>query len=209
MSKLGLTRAQAVLGVIGIIIVVVAMWYGLLDTPRTRLQSQLRAREKAVATLDKARKQIADAAKTKLTIDAAAQHLEEMEARMPAGDPYRWLIKAFLDFPAATNVVLANIEPPHISETTILPKVPYKTATFILTGTAYYHDFGMFLAALENDFPHMRLKRLELTPGYPGEAESEEAERLNFQLEIMAFFKASAPAGPGQLSLAPESKQSN
>ena len=208
MSKPGLTRGQATLGVLGIVIVAVGMWYGLLDGPRTKLQSKVLARNDTAAKLDKARQQIADAAKAKLSIEAATRRLEEMEARMPAGDPYRWLIKAFLDFPASTNVTLANIEPPHVSETTLPPKVPYKTATFTLTGTAYFHGFGLFLAALENSYPHMRIKKLELTPGYPGEADSEEAEKLNFHLEIMAFFKAS-PVSPAQISLGPETKKRN
>ena len=207
MSKPTITHSQAILAVLAIALVVAGMWFGLLQGPRTQLQAKMRARNELAADLDKARKQIADAAKTQLTIDAASTRLREVEAKMPAGDPYRWLIKAFLDFPAATNVTLANIEPPHISESALLPKVPYKTATFTLTGTAYYHNFGIFLAALENDFPHMRVRKLDLTPGYPGEADSAEAERLNFQLELIAFFKP-APL-PAQLSLAPETKRSN
>jgi hypothetical protein len=135
--------------------------------------------------------------------------LQEIETKIPSGDPYRWLIKAFLDFPAATNVTLANIEPPHITESPLVPKVPYKIATFTLTGSAYYHSFGAFLAALENDFPHMRVRRLELNPIYPGEADSPEAEKLSFQLDMMAFFKPAPSPGPAQLSLGPESKTRN
>jgi hypothetical protein len=209
MSKSKFPYAQASLALLGIAIVTAGMWYGFLDAPRSRLQAKLRAREQVSATLDKARKQIADAAKTKLMIDAARQHLDEMETKMPAGDAYRWLIKAFLDFPAATNVALANIDPPHISESTLVPKVPYKIATFTLTGTAYYHGFGTFLAALENDFPHMFVKKLELSPNYPGEADSAEAEKLNFQLEMIAFFKPASSPTPAQLSLGPETKTRN
>jgi hypothetical protein len=207
MSKPKITSSQAALAALSVAVVVVVMWYALLGAPRGSLQSKLRARDAAATSLDKARKQIAEAAKIKLTIDIASRRLQIMEGKIPAGDPYRWLIKAFLDFSAATNVVLANIEPPHISESPLLPKVPYKTATFNLTGTGHYHSFGTFLAALENDFPHMRIKKLELTPAYPGEADSGEGEKLNFQLEIMALFKP-APA-PTQLSLGPESKRRN
>jgi len=209
MSRPKFSYAQVTLAILGTAVVVVAMWYGVLDTPRSSLQAKARARDKVAATLDKARQQIADAAKTKLMIDAATQRLQDMEAKMPSGDPYRWVIKAFLDFPAATNVTLANIEPPHITESTLVPKVPYKIATFTLTGTAYYHNFGTFLAALENDFPHMRVRRLELNPSYPGDADSAEAEKLSFQLEMMAFFKAAPSPGPAQLSLGPETKTRN
>jgi hypothetical protein len=182
------------------------MWYTLLDSPRTKLSALVRARNEASASLDKARKAVSDAAKTKSAIDAAGERLRDMEAKMPVGDPYRWLINAFVDFPAATNVNLGNIEPPHISETVLLPKVPYKTVSFLLTGSAHFHEFGVFLVALENHFPHMRVRRLDLTPAYPGEAESSEAEKLNFQVELSALFKAAPALSPAQLSLRKEAR---
>ena len=127
---------------------------------------------------------------------------------MAAGDPFRWLVNAFLDFPASTNVTIANFEPPHVSETVLLPKVPYKSAAFTLTGTAYYHEFGKFLAALENHFPHMRVRKLELTPAYAGEASAVEAEKLNFEMELSMLVKP-APAQPAQLSQASTDKKQN
>src|SRR5688572_25885843 len=117
------------LTLLGAGLVLAGMWYTLLDSPRTKLSALVRARNEASASLDKARKAVSDAAKTKSAIDAAGERLRDMEAKMPVGDPYRWLINAFVDFPAATNVNLGNIEPPHISETVLLPKVPYKTVS--------------------------------------------------------------------------------
>jgi Tfp pilus assembly protein PilO len=187
----------------------IVIWYTLLDGPTSALVAKSRKRNELSSSLDKARKQIGEAAKTWPAVEKATQRLHDMEKKMPVGDPYRWLIKAFLDFPAATNVTLANIEPPHVSESVLLPKVPYKTATFTLTGSAYYHQLGTFVAALENHFPHMRVKKLELTPGYPGEADSYEAEKLNFQLEIIALFKATPAPPPAQLSLRPGTDRRN
>jgi hypothetical protein len=202
-------RSHLFLVLLGAGLLLGAMWFTLLAAPRTKLSALVRARNEASASLDKARKSIAEASQTKASIDAAAQRLQDMEAKMPVGDPYRWLIKAFVDFPAATNVMLANIEPPHVSETVLLPKVPYKTASFLLTGTAHYHEFGAFLAALENHFPHMRVKKLDLSPAYPGEADSNEAERLNFQLELTALFKTAPAPPPAQLSLRPAAEKRN
>jgi Tfp pilus assembly protein PilO len=202
-------HARVALTVLAGVLVLIVMWYTLLDAPRAKLQEKARARAAVSSSLDKARQQIAEAAKTKASIDVAAERVQEMERKMPIGDPYRWLVKAFLDFPAAARVTLANIEPPHVSESALLPKVPYKTATFTLTGTAHYHDFGTFLAELENYFPHMRVRKLELSPGYPGEADSAEAERLNFQLEIIALFKPTPEPAPAQLSLRPDKEKRN
>ena len=210
MSKTpGKGGARVVLTALAAVMVLVVMWYTLLDAPRTQLRAKDRIRADLSSTLDTARKQVAEAAKTKASIEIATQRLQEMERKMPIGDPYRWLVKAFLDFPGAARVTLANIEPPHVSESALLPKVPYKTATFTLMGTAHYHDFGTFLAELENYFPHMRVRRLELSPGYPGEADSAEAERLNFQLEIIALFKPTPEPSPAQLSLRPDKEKRN
>jgi Tfp pilus assembly protein PilO len=202
-------HARVALVVLAAVLVLIVMWYTLLDGPYTKLQEKSRACAAASSTLDKARKQIAEAAQIQASIATATERVQEMEKNMPVGDPYRWLVKAFLDFPAASRVTLANIEPPHISESTLLPKVPYKTATFTLTGNGHYHEFGSFLADLENHFPHMRVKRLELSPGYPGEADSDEAEKLNFQLEIIALFKSTPVPPPAQLSQRPATEKRN
>lgn len=193
--------SHVVLVVLGAALLLAGIWYGLLDGPRMKLSFMVRARKDATEKLDKLRRSVAEAAKSKAAIDAANLKLEQIESRMPVGDPYRWLVTALADFPATTNVSLANIEPPHVSETTLLPKVPYRTASFTLTGMAYYHQFGVFLAALENHFPHMRVKKLDLNPVFPGQADSPEGERLNFQLEVMVLFKPAAAAPPAQLSL--------
>jgi Tfp pilus assembly protein PilO len=202
-------HARVVLMFLAGVLVLTVMWYTLLDAPRSQLKAKAEIRADLSASLDKARQQIAEAAKTKAAIDVATERLQEMERKMPVGDPYRWVVKAFLDFPAVARVTLANIEPPHVSESTLLPKVPYKTATFTLTGTAHYHEFGTFLAELENYFPHMRVRKLELSPGYPGEADSAEAESLNFQLEIIALFKPTPEPSPAQLSLRPDKEKRN
>lgn len=202
-------KARVVLVLLAAVLVLIVMWYTLLDTPRTKLREKNRARAQLAASLDKARKQIAEAAKSQKAIEAASARLREMEEKMPAGDPYRWLVKAFLDFPAASRVALANIEPPHVSESTLLPKVPYSTVTFTLTGNAFFHDFGSFLSELENHFPHMRVKRLDLSPAYPGEPDSAAAEKLNFQLEILTLFKSTPAPPPAQLSARPENEKRN
>ena len=100
---------------------------------------------------------------------------------------------------------IANLEPPHLGESIILPKVPYKAAVLAVNGTAHYHNFGRFLASLENSFPHMRLQRLELEPTQFGEAATTAQEQLRFKLEMVALVKPSAsepeiPAKPAASS---------
>jgi Tfp pilus assembly protein PilO len=186
-----------------------AVWFTLIDGPRAALKKQQQARSETQTALDRSRKQVNDAARAKDALEANQRRLDELEAKMPVGDPYRWLVKAFGEFPAASRVTIVNIDAPHVSESTIYPKVPYKAATFSLAGTGFYHDFGAFLAELENEFPHMRVRRLELSPAYPGTADSAEAEKLDFQIELLVLFKPADAAGPTQLSQAPSPTDQN
>src|SRR2546423_14753862 len=79
------------------------------------------------------------------------------------------------------------LEPPRLAESAILPKISYQTATFSVNGAAFFHDFGKFLAQLENNFPHLRLQRLEMEPAQFGEAVAPEQEQLNFKFDILVL----------------------
>jgi len=57
-----------------------------------------------------------------------------------------------------------------------------------LRGTAYYHDFGRFVADFENAFPYMRIQNIELDPASASAASpQQEPEKLSFRLEIVAL----------------------
>ncbi len=185
------------------------VWFFLVQGPSATLTKQRQARSDAQTALDKSRKQMNDSARNQAALEAGQRRLDDIESKMPAGDPYRWLVKAFGEFPAASHVSIANIDAPHVSESTIYPRVPYKAATFIVSGTGFYHQFGTFLAELENEFPHMRVRRLELTPAYPGEADAAEGEKLTFHVELTVLFKPAASPVPTQLSEGPTSEKKN
>jgi hypothetical protein len=48
--------------------------------------------------------------------------------------------------------------------TRLLPKFPYQEAGLYFSGKAFFHQFGRFVADLENRFPYVRLEGLMLTP---------------------------------------------
>ena len=113
---------------------------------------------------------------------------------MPSGDVYRWVIRTFTRL-QTNDVEFINLAPPRLGPLNILPQVPYEAATFSVSGRAYYRDFGRFLADLENSFPHLRLRRLALESTPFGETDTDELEKLNFKIEIVALVKGSV-AGP-------------
>jgi hypothetical protein len=73
-----------------------------------------------------------------------------------------------------------------ISDVDLLPKFPYKQLKVSVTGTAYYHDLGKFIADFENTFPHIRITNLTVDTGG---ATAEGGEKLAFRMEVVALVK--------------------
>lgn len=183
-------RDKLILAVMGSVAGVVGIWFGLIESQQAGLRSKAKLLAETQGKLQTVQRELRLTEGFKATLDSIQRQIQGMEAKMPTGDVYRWAIRSITSL-QTNNVEIANLEPPRIGESTILPKVPYKTALLSVNGTAYYHDFGRFLASLENSFPHMRLQRLELDPMQFGEATSAGQEQLNFKLEIIALIKAS------------------
>ena len=129
-------------------------------------------------------------------LNAAAEVIRRAETNMAAGDVYRWLITRLVELPSANEVELANFEPPEVTETTVLPKVPYQSGLFHVSGSGYYHDIGEFIAEVENTFPHLRVKRLELEAKNSSlsadTAAEPDQEKLLFRLELSGLVRSNS-----------------
>ena len=68
----------------------------------------------------------------------------------------------------------------------MLAGFPYKQVKVTISGTAYYHDLGKFVADFENNFPHMRMVNLSIEPASMTGAN---AERLSFRVDVIALVK--------------------
>ena len=65
---------------------------------------------------------------------------------------------------------------------------------FNVRGTAYYHDFGRFVADFENTYPYMRIQNIDLEPAGASASTStgpagnaEDGERLAFKMEVITL----------------------
>ncbi|HKQ38552.1 MAG TPA: hypothetical protein VJ063_10775 [Verrucomicrobiae bacterium] len=121
--------------------------------------------------------------------DDANAKIRQAETSVAAGDPYRWLMKTLPNFYEADPVDLLNYEPPAIHDWQIYPKVPYRAVTFTVSGTAYYHDLGRLLMAIENSHPYVRIRRLDLEPKHSADPDDKEDEKLNFRLEFDSMLR--------------------
>ena len=122
-------------------------------------------------------------------LDEANVKIRQSEASISVGDPYRWLMKTLPNFYEADPVDLLNYEPPATHDWQIYPKVPYRAVTFTVSGTAYYHDLGRLLMAIENTHPYIRIRRLDLEPKHSADPEDKEDEKLNFRIEFDSMLK--------------------
>jgi Tfp pilus assembly protein PilO len=115
-----------------------------------------------------------------------AYSVAHAEDGMVSGDPYSWMFDTLRNFKSRYKIDFAPPSQPVISDVDLLPKFPYKQLKVSVTGTAYYHDLGKFIADFENTFPHIRITNLTVDTGG---ATAEGGEKLAFRMEVVALVK--------------------
>ena len=126
-------------------------------------------------------------------LDTASRELKSIENQMASGDLYSWIIVTLNKFRSAYKVDIPNFTREQVAEVGVVPEFPYKAATFVVRGSAYYHDLGRFLADFENQFPYIRMQNLEIEPlGIPAATPTQrpvDQEKLSFKMEVVALIK--------------------
>jgi hypothetical protein len=189
LRKLPQDKRNKLLGVVvGTLAVLAGLYLGLI---KYQQQNLVRLAQKKV-TVEVKHRQVLDAIKHAQQIEAdlgiAKKALADAEADIASGDLYSWVINTLRDFKAKYKVNIPQFNPiAGTAEVNLLPNFPYKQATLSVAGTAHYHDFGRFLADLENQFPHIRVLNLSLDLNQSPVAE--EQETVSFKLEIVTLVK--------------------
>src|SRR5687768_18541927 len=84
----------------------------------------------------------------------------------PQGQYYYWFLKLVDQFrkdEKLDNGFIVDITMPEFIEAGLLPKFPYKAASFGLRVNGQFHDIGRFIASLENTFPYFRVQNIKMT----------------------------------------------
>ena len=131
---------------------------------------------------------ITNADVTANSLVATASEITRAEADMASGDLYSWTYDTIRRFKQPYNVEILEIGHPGIGDVDLLPAFPYRQIKFNLTGTAYYHDLGKFIADFENSFPHGRVIHLAVDALSSPGADSGN-EKLSFRMDIIALVK--------------------
>lgn len=182
-------RNQFILVVLCTVAVLAVMWLNLIR-PRYAALSQIAGQQRdasdKLGTIQTAIKR-SDVTAADLAQEARA--LADAESDMASGDLYSWTYNTIRLFKAPYKVEIPDVGHPDVGTMDLLPAFPFQQVKFTVTGTAYYHDLGRFVADFENKFPHTRVVNLQMQPADA----SGGAERLSFKMDIIALVKSGSP----------------
>lgn len=181
-------RNQLILVLFSTVAVLALMWFNLIR-PRYAALSQATAVRKAandklvgIQTAIKSTNSIA------ANLVKETQTLSNAESDMASGDLYSWTYNTIRLFKAPYSVNISDIGHPDVGAMDLLPDFPFRQVRFTLTGTAYYHDLGKFIADFENKFPHIRIVNLQMQPASASDA----GEKLAFRMDVIVLVKSTS-----------------
>jgi len=179
--------------------VLLSGWLGLISPLQARLKVQ-----KGKSDLARMQLQLAQTGQDqgpyyrKLLAERQAE-MENLEFLMAdASDLLGWGFGMLVPYFKLYDIVHLGWENPVLTDVDVPPDVPYRMATFGVTGQAHYHAFGRFLAAFENGSPFVKIKSVNLqslTPGIGGVVQGmDDLEELRFRLEYQVLAKTNSVA---------------
>jgi hypothetical protein len=161
---------------------------GLIRPQYQRLAELAKTHDDAEAKLAQMKEAAKHANEVEAEAAAAEQALVQAEKGVASGDLYDWIINTVRQFRAGYQVDILQFSPiSTVAPVNLLPGVPYKQASLSVVGTAYFHDFGRFVADFENAFPNIRVVNLVLEPS--PSAGPGLAEKLSFRIDLITLVK--------------------
>jgi Tfp pilus assembly protein PilO len=181
-------RNRLVLVVLATLIAGAGIYFGLISRQNQNLANLAQKKAAAAKKLQVVKNTIHQADRIRGEFEGAKTTLAAAERDVASGDLYAWVINWLRQFKAPYKVEIpqfSQISAP--ADVNLLPSFPYKQITLTVAGTAHFHDLGLFLADLENQFPHIRLVNLSLDASAP--AVAVEPETLSFKMDIVTLAK--------------------
>ena len=112
------------------------------------------------------------------------------ESDLATGDPAVWIYDTIRNFKGKAKVDISVNGQLTIGAVDLLGHFPYKQLKVTVSGKAFYHDLGKFIADFENSYRHVRIVNLTVDPaGGVGD----DAEKLSFRMDIIALINPNGP----------------
>jgi Tfp pilus assembly protein PilO len=159
---------------------------GLIRSQNVTLSDLADSRKTAEGKLQKMKSTIKNADATASQLADLTAALSQAEQDMASGDLYSWTYGTMRNFKQQYKVEIPDIGHPEVGDVDLFATFPYKQIRFSITGTAYFHDLGKFVADFENAFPHARVVNLVIEPVNGG------GEKLSFRMQIIELVKPNA-----------------
>ena len=165
-------RDKLILVCIGIIAVLGVLYTFVLGGQNDRLA---RTRTQITGVQSKLSKAETSLRSAELIEASLAENKKAVHARQenmaPQGQYYYWFLKLIDQFRKDEKLdtgFILDITQPEFEEAGLLPKFPYKAASFGLRVNGQYHEIGRFVADLENTFPYFRVQNFRVSPQAAG-----------------------------------------
>lgn len=179
-------RNKLILTIIGTVAAIALIYYFLIapqSDGNKKLEGKIAAQKSQLAQIQQT---IKTAGASAGAAGELAASLTNAETDVASGDLFAWTYDKMRKFKADYKVEVPTIGQPAPMEHDLFVDFPYKQIKFSMNGTGYFHDIGMFIAGLENKFPHMRVINLTIEPaGGPDAA----TEKLSFRMDVVALVK--------------------
>lgn len=188
MKRLPPAKRNQLIGVIVATVALIIAVYFLLIGPQNAKNRDLFVKiNNETQRLNSYETAITQMAATQAALSNSSVQLSHAEQDIASGDLYAWTVDRMRAFKAKyRGVDIPNIGQPTQGDCDLIGDFPYKQMRFSLTGTAYYHDLGRFIADFENTFTHCRVVNLMANPTSDA---PNSGEKLSFRMDIVALVK--------------------
>lgn len=181
-------RDRLILVALGSLAVLVGLYYGVIANQRNSLEQIAKKQVEKENKLQGGQHLVTSTPQIQQNLEGTLARLKAVESTMASGDLYSWIILTVNAFKENYKVEIPQFSREVAGEVGMYARFPYRAAIFHLRGTAYFHEFGRFVADFENTFPYMRIQNIELDPSTASSANVQsDAERLAFRMEIVAL----------------------
>jgi Tfp pilus assembly protein PilO len=172
--------------------IIAGLWFGLITMEQQKIRAIASKSQNVQNEIAKEQKVVTAADQVDSELAEATNKVARIEAAMPSGDLFSWIVSSLKQFNVPSyKVDMPQISAPRLDAVAMFPNYPYNEATVSVSGSAYYYEFGKFLADFENHFPYTRVQNLNLEPGLG--TTPEEREKLNFHMDIVILVKPNTP----------------
>ena len=189
-------RDRLILVVLGTLASIAALYWGVVRVQRQTLVALAGKHTEEEIRVGNAQRLANSTAELQSNLEVVKEKVKVVESTMPSGDMYSWIILTINSFKenGGYKVDIPQFSREVSGQVGMIAKFPYRAAVFHVRGTAFFHDFGRFVADFENTFPYMRIQNIDLEPAGgslatkdTGGASSDDAEKLSFRFEIVTL----------------------